>query len=185
MLKRPGSSWVNFILLSGISIKHTLLFTKENFEKFTELNLLSCWVKINLHQIFFRPLLLFMCYKIIMKNLFFFQTIGNKIFIFLVDEKLKSSWITIDKFFQYLSYCTLKKSKKDTGLTSSPISGECLKKNMFVSEALKMSGNLRASLTSSSLSRLLSRPRQKARSLLSSQAPAPCACTESRSRVTL
>ncbi len=81
---------------------------------------------------------------------------------------------------------TLKKSKKEMCLTISPSSSlSCLKKNMLVSLASIISGCLRDILTRSSLSCLLSRPRQKAMSVLLAHLGPVLACTDNKSRVTL
>ena len=61
---------------------------------------------------------------------------------------------------------TLKKSKNDTRLTISPKSSECLKKNMCVRRASMTSGWRCDMRTRSSLSWRLSRPLQKAFSVL-------------------
>ena len=82
--------------------------------------------------------------------------------------------------------CTLKKSKKETCFAISPSSSaSCLKKNMLVSLASTMSGCLRESLTRSSLSLRLSRPRQNAMGDLSSHLGPVLAWADNRSRVTL
>lgn len=101
---------------------------------------------------------------------------------------LHLSFTRTDKNSTVLSgiHLTLKKSKKETCLTSGPYRlSSCLKKKKLVKAASTTSGWARESLTSSSRSCRLSRPLQNAVAFFSGHGGPVLACTDIMSRLTL
>ena len=102
----------------------------------------------------------------------------------LQGVSLHKNIITSNLVIQSVS--TLKKSKKDTGLTVGPYFSSFFgKKNMKVKAASTMSGRFRLSSANASRSWRLSRPRQNAISDFSAHFGPVFACTENMSSDTL